>query len=154
MKKKVLTLVIPINNGRVLLGMKKRGFGMGKWNGFGGKVEEGESIEEAAVRELFEECGIRATQLTPRAIQTFRFEGNDVPLEVHVFSTEHWEGEPQDSEEMGAAWFAFADIPFAKMWVDDEQWFPLLLSGKNWDAEFDFDESGKRILRQRITQRP
>lgn len=39
--------------GRVLLGMKKRGFGMGKYNGFGGKVEPGESIEAAAlVRQL------------------------------------------------------------------------------------------------------
>ncbi|CAN0505072.1 unnamed protein product, partial [Ectocarpus sp. 12 AP-2014] len=32
----------------ILLGMKKRGFGEGKWNGFGGKVESGESVEEAA----------------------------------------------------------------------------------------------------------
>lgn len=32
----------------VLLGMKKRGFGAGKWNGFGGKVQPGETIEEAA----------------------------------------------------------------------------------------------------------
>lgn len=34
----------------VLLGMKKRGFGAGKWNGFGGKVQPGETIEEAARR--------------------------------------------------------------------------------------------------------
>ena len=37
--------------------MKKRGFGEGKWNGFGGKVEEGETILQAALRELKEECG-------------------------------------------------------------------------------------------------
>ena len=39
--------------------MKKRGFGKGKWNGFGGKVEEGECIEDSAVRELEEECGLQ-----------------------------------------------------------------------------------------------
>lgn len=153
MEKKLLTLVLPFRDEKVLLGMKKRGFGMGKWNGFGGKVEVGETVEEAAARELFEECGIRALDLVPRAIQTFRFKGNDVPLEVHVFSLATWEGEPQESEEMSAEWFAFDDIPFEKMWVDDAHWFPLLLAGKTWDAEFDFDESGKNILRQSITER-
>ena len=47
---KLLTLVLVVQPGRVLLGMKKRGFGVGKWNGFGGKVQPGESIEEAARR--------------------------------------------------------------------------------------------------------
>lgn len=38
--------------------MKKRGFGVGKWNGYGGKLDEGESIERCAIRELEEECSI------------------------------------------------------------------------------------------------
>ena len=37
-KRKILTLVFLREGTRVLLGMKKRGFGVGKWNGFGGKV--------------------------------------------------------------------------------------------------------------------
>ena len=69
--KKVLTLVMPRREGRILLGMKKRGFGQGRlvsrikqleietfnprWNGFGGKVEKGESVAEGAARELLEE---------------------------------------------------------------------------------------------------
>lgn len=48
--RKLLTLVLVVQPGRVLLGMKKRGFGAGKWNGFGGKVQTGESIEQAARR--------------------------------------------------------------------------------------------------------
>ena len=44
--KKVMTLVYIRNEDKVLLGMKKRGFGKGKWNGFGGKVEHGENIIE------------------------------------------------------------------------------------------------------------
>jgi len=47
---KLLTLVLVVQPGRVLLGLKKRGFGAGKWNGFGGKVEPGETIEEGARR--------------------------------------------------------------------------------------------------------
>lgn len=47
---KLLTLVMVVQPGRVLLGMKKRGFGAGRWNGFGGKVHAGETIEDAARR--------------------------------------------------------------------------------------------------------
>ncbi|MDR0650832.1 MAG: NUDIX domain-containing protein [Candidatus Peribacteria bacterium] len=50
------TLVFLFNlQGQLLLAMKKRGFGVGKWSGPGGKVEEGESISQAAVREVEEE---------------------------------------------------------------------------------------------------
>ena len=47
---KLLTLVLIHQNARILLGMKKRGFGAGWWNGYGGKVQAGETIEEAAKR--------------------------------------------------------------------------------------------------------
>lgn len=48
---KLLSLVLLRKNGSVLLGWKKRGFGAGKWNGFGGKIEEGETILECAKRQ-------------------------------------------------------------------------------------------------------
>lgn len=51
--KKILTLSIITKKGKILLGMKKRGFGVGKWNGFGGKVQHGETLEEAMKRELY-----------------------------------------------------------------------------------------------------
>ena len=47
---KLYTLVFVADASRILLGMKKRGFGVGRWNGFGGKVDPGESIEAAAKR--------------------------------------------------------------------------------------------------------
>lgn len=50
MSRKVLTLVLIRKPNEVLLGYKKRGFGSNKWNGFGGKVEDNESICEAAIR--------------------------------------------------------------------------------------------------------
>ncbi|MEK6845806.1 MAG: NUDIX domain-containing protein, partial [Nanoarchaeota archaeon] len=54
------TLCILIKRDEVLLGMKKRGFGIGKYNSFGGKLKLGETIEEAALREVKEDGGIEA----------------------------------------------------------------------------------------------
>ena len=47
---KTLTLVLVKQGQNVLLGMKKRGFGVGRWNGFGGKVEKQETILDGAKR--------------------------------------------------------------------------------------------------------
>jgi len=69
------TLCFLINNetDEILLGMKKRGFGKDKWNGFGGKIGEGETIEDAAKRELLEESGVHATELKKVGELTFFF---------------------------------------------------------------------------------
>jgi 8-oxo-dGTP diphosphatase / 2-hydroxy-dATP diphosphatase len=49
--RKALTLLFVRNNfNEILLGLKKRGFGEGKWNGFGGKVNPTETITDAAIR--------------------------------------------------------------------------------------------------------
>ena len=50
MPNKLLTLCLITKGDDVLLGMKKRGFGEGLWNGFGGKVSEGETIDAAGRR--------------------------------------------------------------------------------------------------------
>ena len=42
--------------------MKKRGFGEGKYNGFGGKIKDKETIEAAAIRELYEETEVKASK--------------------------------------------------------------------------------------------
>ena len=47
---KLFTLLFVLEPTRMLLGLKKRGFAVGRWNGFGGKVQPNETIEEAAKR--------------------------------------------------------------------------------------------------------
>lgn len=61
--KKLFTLCIIHQHPKILLGMKKRGFGAGRWNGFGGKVSAAETIEDAARREIREEAGIEVLNL-------------------------------------------------------------------------------------------
>lgn len=126
---------------KVLLGMKKRGFGVGRWNGFGGKVKEGETIEEAALREVREEAGIAVKEIELYGIIDFEVKGKSEILEVHIFKGNDITGEPTESEEMRPDWFHVDDIPFDTMWPDDRYWFPLFLAGKKFKGRFLFDDS-------------
>lgn len=138
------------NDSQILLGMKKQGFGAGKFNGFGGKVEEGESLEEAAARELKEEVGLVAEDLRKRGILHFRGEEKEI-LEMHIFSASRFDGEPKESEEMKPEWFNLDKIPFDKMWPDDKFWFPFLLADKNFQGYFLF-RGHNEILSHRIVE--
>lgn len=137
--KKVLTLCIVVKNDEVLLGMKKRGFGVGRWNGFGGKIDEGETVEQGALRELEEEVGIEATKMQKIGIIEFSFENDPKILEVHIFKVSEFKGEPTESEEMKPQWFSLDQIPFEQMWSDDKYWLPMLLEGKFFTGSFLFD---------------
>jgi 8-oxo-dGTP diphosphatase / 2-hydroxy-dATP diphosphatase len=154
--KKILTLGMVCGDGKILLGMKKRGFGEGRWNGFGGKVEEGETIEEGARRELQEEVGIEATTLEKVGVIDFTFENDPKELEVHIFKISDFSGTPEESEEMRPEWFPYANIPFEQMWPADVTWLPLLFEGKLFRGMIRFDmpstaEYTAKILKQELT---
>ncbi|KAI1884640.1 hypothetical protein AGOR_G00228470 [Albula goreensis] len=118
--------------------MKKRGFGAGKWNGFGGKVQPGETIEQAARRELLEESGLTVDTLDKIGNIKFEFVGETELLDVHVFRTDSFNGDPTESDEMRPQWFDLDTIPFDQMWADDRLWFPLLLQRKKFQGYFKF----------------
>lgn len=58
---KLTTIIFPIQDNYIFLANKKRGFGAGYLNGYGGKKQPDDlTIEDTAVRELQEEAGVRA----------------------------------------------------------------------------------------------
>lgn len=134
-----LTLVMVCRNSEILLGMKKRGFGKGKWNGFGGKVELDETIENSAKRELFEEASIKAKKIDKRGFIEFEFQDEQEILVVHIFKVDDFSGEPKESKEMVPEWFDVEKIPFSEMWSNDIYWVPLLLENKKFKGRFVFD---------------
>lgn len=150
--KKLMTLVMVYNDEKILLALKKRGFGIGRWNGYGGKVIDGESIEDSAKREFEEESGVSAGELKPRGQLKFTFEQGSDELEVHLFSTENFQGEAIETEEMKPQWFLHTEIPYSEMWADDPHWIPQLIEGKNIKAHFHFDAPDtQNIISKRIT---
>jgi mutator protein MutT len=140
---KHVTLLFLRREGEILLAMKKRRFGAGKWNGVGGKVEEGESYEQAAIRECEEEIGV-----TPQSLQSvgelFFKDLPDVEHYCHIYVTTEWEGEPHETEEMNPRWFAKSDIPYDTMWADDKLWLPLLLAGKRFKGSITVEDDTLR----------
>jgi len=150
--RQLLTLCLAVQGKKILLGMKKRGFGAGRYNGFGGKLLEGETIEAAAKREMQEECGVTVTALEEVGVHEFEFEKDmENILEVHVFRVDAFEGKPRETEEMKPEWFDTDAIPFDTMWPDDRFWIPLFLEGKKFEAYFLFGE-GDRVLKQDIRE--
>jgi 8-oxo-dGTP pyrophosphatase MutT (NUDIX family) len=138
--------------------MKKRSFGVGRWNGVGGKLNPGESIEDAVIRETFEEIGVKVSSannyadLNKMAELEFLFadpQKTNWNQLVHVYFCEKWEGEPTESEEMKPEWFKIADIPFKDMWPDDPFWLPKVIAGNFVKASFTFGD-GDVILKQKI----
>ena len=150
------TLCFLIQRGRtdsVLLGRKKRGFGLGKYNGFGGKIEPGEEATRAAVREVAEECGLLVDpgDLVRAGHLTFIFPANpNYDHDVMLFVVTTWTGQAVETEEMAPQWFPVRDLPFSRMWADDAHWLPHVLAGCIVDAEFTFADDNETIARSSL----
>lgn len=135
------------NNSRLLLMHKKTGLGKGKINAPGGRIEDGETPEQAAVREMEEEVRITPLQPEKRVELFFQFK-TGYSLHGHVFFAETYEGEPEETDEADPFWVALEDIPYDDMWADDRVWLPEALSGTHLKGYFIFD--GNEMVSYRL----
>ena len=134
----------------VLLGLKRTGFGAGKWVGLGGHIEEGEKPVAAAVREVAEESGllVPADSLQHRASIEFRFPARPAwDQTAEVFVTSVYQGEPEESDEVAPKWFAERELPLDLMWDDARYWLPLVLAGGHVDVLVTFAEDCATVAR-------
>jgi len=146
MRQATLCFLVREVNGEkeLLLAMKKKRFGVGKWNGVGGKLDfnKGDKdVFDTAIREMKEEIGVEIKNMERVAILNFHYpylENSEKEWPVHVFLVKDWEGEPKESKEMRPKWFKVDEIPFDEMWPDDEFWLPKVLNGKKVKAKFIF----------------
>lgn len=148
---------------KVLLGMKKKGFGEGKLNGYGGKVEPGDKdIMAAAIREIKEEAEIDASHLEKVGELDFKFTnappGKDWDQVVHVYFAKKWSGTPIETDEMKPEWFSVnkllnsEDEIYEKFWDDDKFWFPMVLKGKKIYGWFVFGEDNAGAKSHKLTE--
>ena len=147
------TLCLLRKGNKILLAKKKRGFGEEKYNGVGGKVESGETNEEAMIRETEEEILVTPTEYEKVGIIEFDefYKGKKTKVIMHVYIATNWKGKPTESDEAKPEWFGIKDVPYTKMFPDDKHWLPLILEEKKIRAFFEFDEQWN-LLNKKIYQ--
>jgi 8-oxo-dGTP diphosphatase len=141
------TLCFIIRDGRIMLIHKKRGFGAGKINGPGGRLEKGETALAAAIRETQEEIGVTPTGLEQVGELFFQFL-DGYKLHVAVFAASDCRGQLCDTPEATPLWTDIPNIPYNEMWEDDVIWLPLLLERRKFRGYFVFD--GDKLLSHRV----
>ena len=137
--KEETSLLFAMRDEQLLLIHKKRGLGAGKINAPGGRLEPGETIEQAAIREAHEEVGITASNIAYAGVLSFEFT-DGYSTRCHVFTTRDFTGTPIETDEALPEWFHADAIPYDRMWADDRLWIPLMLDGKPFDAHFIFKD--------------
>ena len=123
----------------VLLGRKKFGLGEGNLVGPGGKIEPGETPEQAIRREVAEETSLLlgGVLLVGELTYPFPFKPN-WSQKSWVFVCREWDGEARESDELAPEWYPVADIPTARMWDDARYWVRDALAGCFVRATFEF----------------
>ncbi|HDD63790.1 MAG TPA: 8-oxo-dGTP diphosphatase [Thermoprotei archaeon] len=143
-----------ISGDKVLLIEKLRGFGAGKVNAPGGRIKPGESIIEAAKREVMEEVGLEIYDPEVYGVLEFYFgENKRFPdWRVYVLLSENFQGEPRASDEAKPFWVSIERIPLSLMWSDDRFWLPWLLDKRYFRGIFVFDEKAEALLKASVYQ--
>ena len=127
-------------------------FGGDKYNAPGGKLQEGEDPKDGVVRETKEETGLTISNFKKYGTLYF-YEKSKEELSwlVHVFMATEFSGDlKHDYREGTLEWVAQGQIPYDKMWEDDQYWVPLLLDQKQFTAHFYFEDDFKKLLSKEI----
>lgn len=149
-----MTLVLfmdtdPTSDGdRVWLADKKLKVGAGQPNGYGGGVKSGESPKAAAVREVWEECGVRVLlqDLKQVALLHIHRNGHGHEYDCHVFMVRRWMGSFKETKEMSLPKpYLIGDVPCQRMMAADKFWLPPVLSGLTIESKFRYSEDRKEV---------
>lgn len=112
----------------------------GKWNGLGGKLEPGETPEECALRELYEESGLRARRPQLRGVLTFPGFANEEDWYAFVFVITDFSGELIDSPEGTLAWVEDARLLDLNLWEGDRIFIPWLEQPGFFSGKFTYQD--------------
>ena len=96
-----------------------------KWIGVGGKFEDGETPEECARREAYEETGLSLSNLFYRGIVTFT--SDKYPSEqMHLFKSTAFTGKIKDCDEGELDWIEKEKLLSLPIWEGDKIFLRLL----------------------------
>jgi 8-oxo-dGTP diphosphatase len=114
---------------------------LGKWNGLGGKFEPGETPEQCAIREIYEESGLVARQPLLKGFLTFPGFSNDEDWYAFVFVVRQFEGELIDSPEGRLEWIPDERLSELNLWEGDHIFLPWLDQPGFFSARFVYKDN-------------
>jgi 8-oxo-dGTP diphosphatase len=123
----------------------------GKWNGLGGKFEDGETPEECIIREVHEESGLAIQHPKLCGLIMFpNFKGND--WYVFVFTAKEFSGALIDSPEGQLEWIKDEELTSLNLWESDHIFFPWIEKEEFFSAKFEYE--GDKMHRYEVTFHP
>ncbi len=117
---------------------KENDMHQGKWNGLGGKFEPGETPEACAIREIYEESGLRVRNPELRGVLTFPAFNDDEDWYAFVFVAHDFDGELIDSPEGVLAWIDDDQLLDLPLWEGDRIFLKWLEQDRFFSGRFDY----------------
>lgn len=100
-----VAVAVVVRDGRVLIARRPDHVHQGGLLEFpGGKVEPGETVQQALVREIAEETGLRVPQASLKPVIGIRHDYGDKQVFLDVWQTDAAEGEPEGREGQPVDW--------------------------------------------------
>lgn len=124
----------------------------GKWNGLGGKLEAGETPEECAIREVFEESGLRVRSPRLRGFLTFPAFAKEEDWYAFVFTITEFAGELIDPAEGKLAWIPDERLSELPLWEGDHIFLPWLDRDVFFSAKFVYQDG--RLVEHQVNFYP
>jgi 8-oxo-dGTP diphosphatase len=127
---RLVAAALIVREGEVLIGQRRANQPMALlWEFPGGKIESGESPQQALARELQEELGIQAT-VGPKVIHIRHNYRHGGAVDLQFFSVREFEGEIQNQIYEQVKWVKLADLPSYEFLAADRGLIRDLAAGK------------------------
>ena len=145
------TLCYVKNDGKTLMlyrNKKENDMHEGKWNGLGGKMEQGESPEECVIREIREESGLDIQNPQLHGVLTFPMFDGEQDWVVFLYTARTFEGELIESSEGTLEWIPDEELTDLNLWDGDEIFLEWIQQGRFFSGKFEYD--GDELLRHSV----
>ena len=127
----------------LLRNKKKKDVNHNKWIAVGGKKEPGETIEECAVREAFEETGLQCEKLEYQGLVHFEYQDNE-PEDIYVYTCSRYHGSLHETDEGTLRWIDENELMILELWEGDRIFLKKMLdqTGEPFEITLQYDGQG------------
>lgn len=137
------TLCYVKHSGKTLMMLrnrKKNDVHEGKYNGLGGKFEQGETPEDCVKREVFEESGLALEKPRLRGVIVFPLFSKNEDWMVFLFTADKFSGTLNDSIEGELMWIDDDKVLDLNLWEGDRIFLPWLDQGRFFSGKFVYED--------------